>query len=323
MAGVRRTVWPVLALAALALPTHAVASESKLTAEFRQLRGQDTLLQTIGWKLLTGNVRQCEKTAPLSGILLQDAGAYGQPDVMRQMLGLSGDFFVQSVVAGSPAAAAGLTVGDEIVAVDGSDLAQIPLSAQQRWMRLMVVEQRIAQSLAEDGRVTLSTARSDRALTLEGLPGCASRFEMLTGNDKALADGDRIAIGADFVGFAYSEDEFAAALAHELAHNLLGHAQWLEGVGRKRKHIRRTEREADRLMPWLLANSGYDPAAAIRFMRRWGPRHGGGLFRRRTHDGWDERVGFIEAELPLVARSFSVHGSAAWSVDFRREIETE
>ncbi len=80
--------------------------------------------------------------------------------------------------------------------------------------------------------------------------------------------------------------------------------------------MRLTERDADRLMPWLLANAGYDPHAAARFMSRWGPRHGGGLLRKRTHDGWDERVEFIGAEIAVVERLMAEQGSADWSRHF-------
>ena len=46
----------------------------------------------------------------------------------------------------------------------------------------------------------------------------------------------------------------------------------------------------DRLMPWLLHNAGYDPAAAVRFMRTWGPKHGGWIFRKAM-DGKEKDMG--------------------------------
>jgi len=75
------------------------------------------------------------------------------------------------------------------------------------------------------------------------------------------------------------------------------------------------------LMPWLLANAGYDPAAATRFMKRWGPIHDGGIFRKRTHDGWDERVEFIEAERALIEELQQEEG-VDWRRHFTREITT-
>ena len=81
-----------------------------------------------------------------------------------------------------------------------------------------------------------------------------------------------------------------------------------------------TEREADRLMPWLLANAGYDPAAALRFMERWGPHHDGGIFRKRTHDGWDERADAIAAEVAIVSTEMAASGSADWRKLFQRTI---
>ncbi len=99
----------------------------------------------------------------------------------------------------------------------------------------------------------------------------------------------------------------------------MGHPYWLDQEGRNRTNVRLTEREADRLMPWLLTNAGYDPSAARRFMERWGPRHGGGLFRNRTHDGWDERAEFIDAEIVQIEQLRGEDGSANWREHFRRE----
>jgi len=130
-------------------------------------------------------------------------------------------------------------------------------------------------------------------------------------------------IGVRFPAFAYQEEVFAGVVAHELAHNLLGHSAWLDRNGRGRRNVRRTEREADRLMPWLLANAGYDPIYAQRFMEEWGPRHDGGLFRNRSHDGWDERAEFIAAELPLIRRLMEAEGKADWRTHFTREVDPD
>lgn len=57
---------------------------------------------------------------------------------------------------------------------------------------------------------------------------CASNFELLDSGKRVAADGNRVQIDADFPGFAFPKDEFAAAVAHELAHNLLNHQKTLD-----------------------------------------------------------------------------------------------
>nr|WP_238401695.1 M48 family metallopeptidase [Altererythrobacter sp. C41] len=236
---------------------------------------------------------------------------------MRKAAGIAGPIAVQAVAPGSPADAAGLRANDEITAIDGTAVAALP-AEEEDWRRLARLHDTIDSSLAADGLVGLTLP--DRGeVTLEGVPACASRFEII-GGDGAAAEGRRVVIGRKFVGLSYPEDEFAAAIAHEFAHNLLRHRVWLDRHGRKWKNVRATEREADRMMPWLLANAGYEPAAALRFMRRWGPDHGGGLFRKRTHEGWDERAETIEAEIALVEAVRAPDGSADWSRHFVREV---
>lgn len=317
---------------AIAVPAHSVSAEtetkqlsrnSAFAADFAQLQQQDAYVQQIGWRLLTGNAAFCNNTRLATGMLVQDAGAYGDPIAIRRLLSLRGDAFVQAVIPGSPADNAGLTHGAELHAIDDAPLSDIPLPPETPWERLTAFNALVAESLADDGTVRLEVTQSGppKNITVTGTLICDSFFEIISGSKAASANGTRIAIGRQFVGFSYAEDELAAALAHELAHNVLGHTKWLDANGRKRSAIRETEREADRLMPWLLHNAGYDPAAAVRFMKRWGPRNDGGLFRKRTHDGWDERAEMIEAELPQITASLNRLSEADWRNHFSPQFE--
>ena len=130
-------------------------------------------------------------------------------------------------------------------------------------------------------------------------------------------------VGENFPGFAYDEESFAAAIAHEMAHNIFRHPQTFGETGWKRKLVRLSERDADRLMPWLLQNAGYDPHAAVRFMSTWGPKHGGWIFRKRTHDGWDERVEYIEAEITRLGNYLDAEGKADWKTYFQPSLDAE
>jgi hypothetical protein len=188
------------------------------------------------------------------------------------------------------------------------------------WQRLVRVHDHVEAQLAAQGGITI-TFTDGAAARLRAVPVCATRFELMGEGKKAVADGNRVVIGIGFPAFDYPEEEvFAALVAHELAHNVLGHDDWLDRNGRSARNVRRIEREADRLVPWLLANAGYDPAAAVTFMTRWGSAHDAGLKLRRTHEGWDERAEAMAAELPAVTAWMTAEGKADWAKQFRREI---
>ncbi|MGX7951131.1 PDZ domain-containing protein [Tsuneonella sp. HG249] len=302
------------------LPAPAVAGLADDRASLAQLQREDLRLQTISWKLATANAPYCA-ARPAVGLLLQDMANYGQPARMRAAAGIAGDVAVQAVVPGSPAAQAGLSPNAEIVAIDGRAMSALPAAKPDDWRRLTGLHTAIEEALARDAKIRIAWREggSVREATLEGAPACPTRFELLDSGGRAVADGTRVVMGRKFAGFGYPEDELAAALAHEFAHNLLAHRKWLAGVGRRAKNIRLTEREADRLMPWLLANAGYPPDAALRFFRKWGPGNDGWIFRAPTHDGWDERAEFVAGELPEIARLMTASGSADWRTHFRRE----
>ncbi|MGB3469261.1 MAG: hypothetical protein WBA51_00380 [Erythrobacter sp.] len=291
-------------------------------AAIGRFQDADQRLQDVGWKLVRGNAPFCETVIPSIGLQLQDAASYGRPDIARAALGLKGSFAVQTVARGSPSDVTGaFTRNREVTRIAAAEPNDWDAGKRMDWKRLTRAHDLIDAHLSDSGSVLFGFA-DGTAKMVTPVPVCATRFEILGDSTRAVADGTRVVIGQRFPGFEWNEDsEFAGVVAHELAHNLLGHRAWLDRNKRKRRHVRLTEREADRLMPWLFANAGYDPAAAMRFMQRWGKKHDLGIFRARTHDGWDERVEFIAAELPIIADLMQREGKADWSVHFRREID--
>lgn len=309
----------------LAAPIAAQAPKVDYTAEraaIARFQDADQRLQDVGWQLARGNVDFCPKRVPSIGLQLQDMASYGAPAVARTALGLKGDFAVQTAARGSPAAATGaFTRNREVVRLEGFDPNTWPASSAMDWQRLVTAHNHIEAMLTEHGGIAVGFADGGEA-RVEPVEVCATRFELLGAGKTAVADGARVVIGIDFPAFAYAEPEFAGVVAHELAHNVLGHDEWLDRNGRSNKNVRRTEREADRLMPWLLANAGYDPAAAVAFWEQWGRKHDSALLSLRTkHDGWDERAEFVAAELPQITALMAREGKADWRVHFRREID--
>jgi hypothetical protein len=308
------------ALAALLVAAPLAAApgdDPKLT----ELQARDRQLFVTGWRLASANAPFCAAAIPALGLAMLDAGGFGDPDAVRRQLGLSGDLAVVAVAPDSPAALAGIAAGDTLVALNGVATADRFPRAKPAWQRLIDITAALDAAVAA-GPITLGLTRpgeADRTVTVRGVPACPSRFEVLDSGGRAVAEGTRVIFGRSFPGFAYPEAEFAAAVAHELAHNLLRHRAALDDKGRSLGNVRLTEREADRLMPWLLTNAGWEPEAATRFMERWGPRHGGGLFRKRTHEGWDERTEAIKVEVAKVRALMASEGKADWARHFTRD----
>lgn len=297
-----------------------LAAERRAIEDYQRY---DQLLQNVGWKLVRANAEFCDRVIPSIGLQLQDMASYGSPEIARRALGLSGDFAVQTVAAGSPADLSGnFPSNREIARLADINPNEWESSAPFDWQRLARVHDLIDASVAGYDAIAFNFPDNSVSV-LASVPVCATRFELMGEGKKAVADGNRVVIGIEFPAFRYEEAEFAALVAHELAHNLLGHTAWLDRNKRKRRNIRMTEREADRLIPWLLANAGYDPRAGKRFFEKWGPRGDGGLFRNRSHDGWDERAEFVEAEIPRIEALMQSHGKADWRTHFTREIDPD
>lgn len=292
-------------------------------AAIERYQAFDQRLQDVGWQMVHGNAPFCDRRILSIGLQLQDLKSYGGPEVARRALGLSGDFAVQTAARGSPAAETGLFPRNrEIAQLERFNPNEWVAGDRLYWQRLTLAHDHVDETLAENGAITIHFAGGEQT-RIAPVEVCATRFELMGEGRKAVADGDRVVIGIDFPAFQYSEDVFAGVVAHELAHNLLRHAEWLDRNGRGRRNIRQIEREADRLMPWLMANAGYDPRSAQTFMEEWGSRHDGGWLRARTHDGWDERAEFIAAELPKIYALLESTGEADWRTHFERGIDPE
>jgi len=293
-----------------------ILAQDDYAASLVRLQALDARVQNIGWRLAHGNARFCAATRPAIGLLIQDLMGYNQPAQARAALAVPVDFAVQAAARGGPAQRAGLSANQPILAIDGHDLSKLARNAKAIFLRLRSVEMALQSSLDSNGAAKLLIAGKPQAVTIASEEICNTRFAVRPSNRDAVADGWGVHIGGKFPGLAYPDEELAAAMAHEMAHVVLRHPQFLADNGRKRRNVRRTEREADRLAPWLLVNAGYDPQAAVRFMKRWGPEHGGGLLRKRTHDGWDERVDLIEAEIAVLQPFIDPANKANWSANF-------
>ena len=110
------------------------------------------------------------------------------------------------------------------------------------------------------------------------------------------------------------EAMIAAVLAHELAHAALDHETLLGPGKRSTEAVRRTEREADRLSVWIMANAGYPPEAALRMIRLIQPR-GLLVIPGATHGKASTRAREMAAEIAVMRAQPDTN----WALRFRRE----
>lgn len=305
----------------VAFPALAVPAQPRpdLRAQIETLQALDARVQSVGWRLVRDNAAYCRAVSPAIGLVLFDAAGFADPAAVRLALGLASDIAVEAVAADSPAARAGLRPGEALRAVAGEEVASLPAVKPSDYARLVSLHDRVDSALRTTGQVSFSDG-AGAEFQVAGQPACDTRFELLSAGSEAAADGHRVVIGRKLVEALPQDDLLAAALAHELAHNLLAHRARLVREGRSWGRIKVTEREADRLSVWLLANAGYEPRAAVRFFERWGPKFDFGLFATPDHDGWKARVRLVGEEIAKVEAARGCDDKVDWRTAFPVEV---
>jgi hypothetical protein len=298
----------------------ALAAAPPLEGSF--LRAEDRTIATIGYRIASRASRFCPEPYPLTGLLFHHLPEYRLADraALVQRYGLDRGPGILAVIDGSPAAQAGLAAGDVLLSVNGKPFpSPLQIAAEperKRWRKSVEATEALLEEQLRLGRVELIVLRDGRELEIELVPisGCPARVRLARSSQvNAFATGRYVVMTTGLLGFTSDEDELAIALAHELAHNILKHADRLEaqkvptgflrGFGKNASRIRATEEEADRLGIKLAWAAGYDVSAAIPFWRRFYAKYDSPqLFR--THPGLGARERLIAdaiSELPAAA----------------------
>jgi hypothetical protein len=299
----------LLALAAMAGAIPAGA------APVDDLQQGDALVQTIGWKLARANARFCARNGPGIGLLLGDARTFNDAAAAREAYGLSGDISVAAVAEGGPAARAGLSANDTVLGFGDATVASEPAARPGAWTRQIRLQTRLETAVRTEGKVTLALA-GDRSVTVTGEPACTVRFMLDDSKGYAKANREEVRIGRRFYD-STGDDEaaFAAIVAHEMAHAVLDHQGVLERGPRSVALVRHTEREADRLSVWLLANAGYNPQGAVRMIETVLRSKEPFLFPDPGHGGWKARREAVVAEIAAMKAA----PEPDWPRFFKRE----
>jgi hypothetical protein len=304
------------ALFLLAFATPALGQNASQADSLLAMRALDDRVATIGHRLAIRSLDLCVDQAWLPGIALHDLSQYGggYRDAASRAFGLDAGPGVLALAADGPAWRAGLRRDDIILDLDGLPLPEGEPKQSATFARVEAILDALDSAFA-DSAATIGILRGGERLQMEirGERGCSSRFQLIPSPRlNALADGRYVQVTSAIGDYVESDDELAAVLAHELAHNILRHRARLDAagvqrgllgnLGRNARLIRETEQEADRFAVYILDRAGYDLDAALAFWERFG-RRGLNFLGSPTHGSWRARVAIIRREVEAVRRA--------------------
>jgi len=287
--------------------------------------------------LRTKGAELCEdQVEPTMGIFWADRKTLPEDywDVGERIFGLGEELRVLSVVAGLPAATAGVKPGDIILKINGSEIGssiklfdKTPKGEHAREMLREAGIKPIELEIKRSGEII--------KLTIEPTSACGFPVKVVI-DDKvnAFADGNNIAVTTGMLRFVKDDDELAVVLGHELAHNTLAHVSKSKGsaiaggilgllldvvaaaggvntggifsqLGAKAGRLvfsQDYEVEADYLGLYFAARGGFDISKAADMWRRMGIEHPGAIKDNflSTHPSSPERAVSIEAAVKEV-----------------------
>lgn len=301
----------IMVFAACGAPVYAqVAADPAL---FEGFRAADMRLATAGYRLSTANAPLCDRLEPGHGIQVHTLDQYApalRPAVAAHFR-FAGALAVEGVVSGSPAERAGVRPDDTIVRF--GDIAVAPQTDGPASSDRLVAFWRGVAALPPGAPIRVALLRGGMPLTvtIQPVPACRTRYELaITSALEASANGEMVRISSGYYD-VFDGDLAVAAIAHELAHNILRHRERLKavgaefgllsGFGRNMGFFRQAELQADTLAVHLLARAGYPADLASRFRQHPVAKARSGMFQSPSHPHWRDRLRVALAEEARIA----------------------
>lgn len=263
-------------------------------------------IKGVSFRLMVAAAEFCDERKTYGyGFILANNHSFGKEmtATAEKLYGLDASAQILSVTPGSPAYEAGLIEGDVIARVNGK-----PVAAGRDSVATV---SRFLETSGSTGVDLEIAGPNPRRVRVAPVPVCGYAVEVMN-SDKvnAYADGQRIRITRGVLWFVNQDAELAMVLAHELAHNVMGHAGTLRSFFDDKKS---READADYVGLFIMARAGFEIEKAPNFWRRIAatfPRmidssasHPIMPYRFVAHRKATEEIRRMEADgLPLVPR---------------------
>lgn len=300
------TLLTVILIAGCATPTTQRIKVDDVAAEIEAKKQRQVALEAlvddqirlfrVSYPIVTGAHELCgEKTRHTIGAWFANTSAYGPEfkEAAATAYGLSDIVKVMYVIPGSPADRAGLRVGDYPVSINGW---AVPVGDGA----MKGLMDKLSGLLVRGDALAMIVQRGQERLSLEVAPEKACDYAVdLNGQDiiNAFADGNKVVVTRGMLRFAQNDTELGLVVAHELAHNAMGHinakktnfvlgsildiiaaaygvnTQGAFGNAAAAAYSQDFEAEADYVGLYMMARAGLDFEQAPKFWRRMAAAH--------------------------------------------------
>ena len=281
--------WALCILVALSTPATSVSSHAKVSddaqASLLALQRDDQRVADTAWRIAARNAKSCTKIWAALGVSLQHVSQYSPAyrAAAQAAFGLDDSYpSILAVAKSSPASASGLQPNDTLRTVNGVDLigksrGQTSAASYDAVSAAMAALEALPEQQAAVLLIERGGQKFDVSVTPQNV--CRSRVELAPGNAiNANANGLVAQISGRLVNWVQSDDELALVIAHEMAHNLMGHPKTLSeksalsglatSLGLSGRAQRQMELDADRMGIIMAANAGYNYKIAPDFWAR-------------------------------------------------------
>lgn len=263
-----------LTQAQVAPPAPTPVEAANAIARWLPGREADARVAAIAYRLATAGIARCPLPAPAAGIVLEHLGQFEIADrphlALTQALDRGPEVVV--VVRSAPADTADIWPGDVVLATDGAAIpddaeANRPFDATRARVRSDRLADLVTGSAGVPHTVTLLRRGERITVRLDARPACPSRVHLARSDQRnAYADGRHVFLTTGLLALLSGDDQLAFVIAHEMAHNILGHA----ALQRAGASVRVEERDADRLGGELMLDAGYDPIVGVQALTKLG-----------------------------------------------------